>query len=74
MLDEGLLFAQGVRVRYVAYVVDAVIGVLGVVGEPLPVLLVNAHGDLLEPEDGFMASKSWRNSSMYSLWSSLSPQ
>src|ERR671910_1351244 len=51
VLDEGLLLTQGVRVRHVAHIEDAVVCVLGVVGEPLPVLLVNAHGDLLEPED-----------------------
>ncbi|MDF2704164.1 MAG: hypothetical protein K0S10_3110 [Rubrobacteraceae bacterium] len=52
VLDEGLLLTQGVRIRHVAYVVDAVGGVLGIGGEPLPVLLVDTQRDLLEPEDG----------------------
>src|SRR5215210_5987502 len=51
VFDEGFLLTQGVRVRHVAHIEDAVVCVLGVVGEPLPVLLVYAHGDLLEPED-----------------------
>jgi hypothetical protein len=42
MLDEGLLLTQGVRVRHVAHIEEAVAGVLCVVGEPFPVLLVNA--------------------------------
>src|SRR3712207_8367916 len=44
--------AQGVGVRHVAYIVDAVICVLGVFCEPLPILLVDAQRDLLEFEDG----------------------
>src|SRR5919206_3206337 len=51
VLNEGFLLTQGVRVRHVSHIEDAVVCVLGVVGEPLPVLLVNAHRDLLEPED-----------------------
>src|SRR5215210_6259364 len=51
VLDEGLLLTQGVRVRHVAHIEDAVVCVLGVVGEPLLVLLVDAQGDLLEAED-----------------------
>ena len=51
MLDEGLLLAQGVSVGHVAHVEEAVGGMLRVVGEPFPVLLVDAQRDLLEVED-----------------------
>src|SRR5215210_3397044 len=51
VLDEGFLLTQGVRVRHVAHIEDAVVCVSGVVGKPLPVLLMDAHGDLLEPKD-----------------------
>src|SRR3712207_9172217 len=50
-LFRSLLLAKRVLVRDVGHVVEAV-GVLGVVREPLPVLLVDAHPYGLEAEDG----------------------